>query len=337
MLKPTKCVAERGADLHQLKAGLDLLDEHVDLDRPGREPEVPLERRKDVVPQRRLLGSLDLREVEDDGPALGLQPLAVVHDVEHDVDDRSGEAGPVGFAHVTVVEVQPPRAEDPGGEVELLAPVVEDRTAEEAPRPAVHLVGDVLRDAQENRVPVEGELEIALVVERHRVDLSEGVLAVEHPPVGAGEQRVRDVAQAALGRGARPGGGPRSLDPLALEVGRDLAAGEAAFAGIAHTEVGARNERVGFEKTESASLEGPLAPPRAALGHDPASVPIERRQRRERRLRRRRINVGISGEQTVTELEAVGHCGPPCRPNSTELHPGNRHVRLVIDSVVDPA
>ena len=132
-----------------------------------------------------------------------------------------------------------------------------DRPAEEAPRPAVHLAGDVLGDAQEERVPVDGELEIALVVERHRVDLAERVLAVEHPAVGAGEQRVGDVAQAALGRGARPGGGARALDPLALEVGRDLAAGEAAFAGIAHTDVGARNERVGFEKSESASLEGP--------------------------------------------------------------------------------
>ncbi len=58
--------AERGADLHQLEARLDLLDQDVDLDRADRQAEVLLERREHVVPQRRLLGGLDLRQVEDD-------------------------------------------------------------------------------------------------------------------------------------------------------------------------------------------------------------------------------------------------------------------------------
>ncbi len=44
----------------------------------------------------------------------------VVDHVEHEVDDRGGEAGAVGRAHVAVVEVQAARAEDLGGEVELL-------------------------------------------------------------------------------------------------------------------------------------------------------------------------------------------------------------------------
>ena len=58
--------AEGGADLHQLEARLDLLDQHVDLDRARRQAEVLLERGEEVVPERGLLGRLDLRQVEDD-------------------------------------------------------------------------------------------------------------------------------------------------------------------------------------------------------------------------------------------------------------------------------
>jgi hypothetical protein len=44
VLKPTKCAPERGADLHQLEARLDLLDQHVDLDRADVRPRCSLER-----------------------------------------------------------------------------------------------------------------------------------------------------------------------------------------------------------------------------------------------------------------------------------------------------
>ena len=54
---------------------------------------------------------------------------------------------------------------------------------------------------------MEGELEVALVVQRHRRDLPERVLAVEHPAVGAREQRVGDVADALLDR-RRPASPP---------------------------------------------------------------------------------------------------------------------------------
>ena len=58
--------AQGGTDLHQLEGRFDLLDEDVDLDRAYRQPEVLLKRREQVVPQRGLLGGLDLRQVEDD-------------------------------------------------------------------------------------------------------------------------------------------------------------------------------------------------------------------------------------------------------------------------------
>jgi hypothetical protein len=75
-------------------------------------------------------------------------------------------------------------------------------------RPLVHLGADFFGDAQEAWVFGDRELEVALVVERHGIDLPEGVLAIEHPAVSAREQSVSDVAQAvsvlARGRVAGP-------------------------------------------------------------------------------------------------------------------------------------
>ena len=113
---------------------------------------MPLEPGQHVVVERGLLGGLDLRQVEHDRRAVGEQALVVVHDVEHHVDDRGREARAVGEADVAVVEVQPAGAEDLGREVELLAPVVDDRPAEESPRPSVHLGGDLLGDLEEHGV-----------------------------------------------------------------------------------------------------------------------------------------------------------------------------------------
>ena len=72
----------------------------------------------------------------------------------------------------------------------------------------VHLAGHLLGDLEEHGVAMDGQLQVALVVERHRRHLAERVLAVEHPAVGAREQRVGDVARAvstgAPGRAAGP-------------------------------------------------------------------------------------------------------------------------------------
>ena len=51
--------------------------------------------------------------------------------------------------HVAVVQMQPPRAEDLGREVELLAPVVDDGAAEKAVGPLVHLAGDLFGNLRE--------------------------------------------------------------------------------------------------------------------------------------------------------------------------------------------
>ena len=52
-------------------------------------------------------------------------------------------------------------------EVELLPPVDDDAAAEEALRPGVHLGGDCSAAARNTLVAMDGELEVALVVERH--------------------------------------------------------------------------------------------------------------------------------------------------------------------------
>jgi hypothetical protein len=178
--------AEGGADLHQLEGRLELLDEDVDQDRADGQTEVLLERPQDPVPAGRLAGGLDLRQVEHHRRPGRAQALVVVHHVEREVDDRSREAGAVRLAHVAVVEVQAAGAEDLRREGELGAPVGDDLAAEEAARPGVHLAGDLLGDLEKARILRDRQHQVALVVERHRRHLAEGVLAVEHPAVGAG-------------------------------------------------------------------------------------------------------------------------------------------------------
>ena len=108
---------------------------------------------------------------------------------------------------MTVVEMEAARAEDARREVELRAPVVDDRAGRRIAGPTRSSRRRPASAARMNTVVAgEGELEVALVVERHRVDLPERVLAVEHPAVGAREQRVGDVADALAG--ARAAGSP---------------------------------------------------------------------------------------------------------------------------------
>ena len=124
------------------------------------------------------------------------------------------------------------RAEDLGREIELRAPVRDDRAAEESGRPLVHLRGNLLGRAHEDIVAMDGELEVPLVVERHRRQLSQGVFAVEHPAVGARQQRVGDVADALVGGHTRPRRGTGSLNPLTLQIRGNLASHERAGARV---------------------------------------------------------------------------------------------------------
>ena len=213
-----------------------MLHEHVRLDARVREAHLTFEREEDVVPERGLLGGLDLGQVEDQRASLCPQDLVVVHDVERRVHDRRREVLAVAVSYMPVDQVQAASAEDPRGEGELCAPIRDRLASERLARPGVHLRRDAFGDVEEPRVGGERELEIAVVVERHRLDLTERVLAVEHPTVGAGEQGVGDVAETGGEVGAGTCGWASALDPLTLQVGRDLGAVEPPSARVSHGE-----------------------------------------------------------------------------------------------------
>ncbi len=253
-VEPDEVRPERRANLHQLERGFELLDEHVDLDRVGRQAEMTLQRVEHVAPQRRLFGRLDLRQIEDDAPALATKHGVIVRDVEREIDDGGGERLARDETHVTVVQMQAARAEDARGEIELLAPVVDDGAAEEAAGPLVDLPCHALGDGHEHAVSRIRQLQVALVVERHALDLALRVFPIEHPAIGARQQCVGDVADAFSGRRARPRRGTGALDPLALKVGRNVAAVEASRAGVADEDVRAADRGVGWQERDGLAL-----------------------------------------------------------------------------------
>src|SRR5258708_28886992 len=125
-----------------------------------------------------------------------------------------------------IVKMQPARAEDFCGEIELLFPVVDDGASEKTLRPLVHLARHLFGNLREYGIAMDSQLEVALVVQGHGPELAERVLAVEHPPVGARQQRVRDVADAVFKRRIRLRRGTGALNPLALEIPGNLGAEE---------------------------------------------------------------------------------------------------------------
>ena len=275
-----------------------------------------LERVEHVVPQRRLLGRLNLRQIEDDAAALA---------AEHARDCSRRRArgrrwrprapSPSAWPDVPVVEVQAARAEDARREVELRAPVVDDGAAEERPRPRVHLAGDLLGDAMKQVVACEGQLQVALVVERHGVDLPERVLAVEHPAVGAREQRVGDVADALARVGAAAS--PRGRCPESTGAARSagiVAAVEPAGPGVAHRDGRPADRRVGRQERDALALALAARAPLDARAHQRAAIGIERRQRRDRLERGGREHVGVPVEEIATNLKAAdgAHVGILC-------------------------
>ena len=198
--------------------------------------------------------------VEDDGSAGVPQGLVVVDHVEHGVDDRRREAGAAFVAHVPVVEVEATGPENPRGEVQLPPPVLEiGRPKTAAPRRSSRR--PPVRRPAGTAGAGNRELQVPLVVERHRRHLAERVLAVEHPAVGARQQRVGDVADALLHRGARLRRRPGALESLPLQIGKIFAAGEPPGAGIRDREAGAGEPAVGWKELDPLLALLPGAPP----------------------------------------------------------------------------
>lgn len=183
----------------------------------------------------------------------------IVDDVEGGIDDRCRESGAVAVAHVPVVEVQSTGAIDLGRERQLPAPILDDRPPKEGGRPVVHFAGDLFRHDEELWILVNRQFQVSLVVQRHRRHLAERVFTVEHPAIGATQQRVGHVAQASLDRGARARRRAGALDPLPLEIAWNLAADEVAGAGLADGNRRAADGRAWVEEPDSLA-------PRSAIG-----------------------------------------------------------------------
>ena len=77
-IEPDEMLPERGADFHELETRFDLLDEHIALDAAIGQPQVLLERRKNVTPESGFLGGLNLRHIQDERAACLAEPFMVV-------------------------------------------------------------------------------------------------------------------------------------------------------------------------------------------------------------------------------------------------------------------
>ena len=261
------------------------------------------ERGEDVVPERRFLRRLNLRQIEHERRSRRQQGAMVVDDVERGVDDGGRESGAISVADVPVVEMKAARAEYLRGEVELRPPIANDRPLQHLARPLIHLGGNLLGHLQENLIPLNGQAEVSLVVQRHRAHLPEGVFAVEHPAVGAGEQRVGDVANAGVDGRAGPGRRTGTLNPLALEIPRNLAAREGAGPGIADRDRRARNVRIRIEERDSPAIPCAIGPSGDARGHHGFPVGVERGQRAKRIERRLREDIGVLARRPAANLQ----------------------------------
>ena len=123
-------VAEGEEDLLHLERGGERLDEHRRADRAVGEAQALLGEREHVVPQPRLVGGLDLRQVEVRPTPRRDQRVRVVEDVQPEVHEGPGcrqlAARAVDHGDVLLGQVPPARAHDDrgsalGGDAVLLA------------------------------------------------------------------------------------------------------------------------------------------------------------------------------------------------------------------------
>jgi len=197
------------------------------------------------------------------------------------------------------------RAEDLRGELELLFPVVDDGAPEEAVRPLVHLAGDPFGHFQEDRASVDRQPQVPLVVQRHRGDLTKRVLPVEHPPIGARQQCIGDVPDALLDRSIRPRRRTGALNPLPLQIGRNLASHERPVASIADFDAGPRDLDLRIEEANPLLVaRSPRSSPNPRVHHRfPVLFELDKRPQRRRHLGRK--NVGVVVLQVAANLQLI--------------------------------
>ena len=217
-IEADEVLAQRGANLHQLEAGFDLLNQDVNLDRAVRKTADVLRARTGCRSTARLPRRSGSSADTEPATSPIRKPLVVVDDIKRRIGDGRGKAVAAGVADLPVVQVQPRARKILVVKVELLPPVGDDRLAEEVLAHSFISPATCSATFMNTGSPMDSELQVALVIQRHRRDLAERVFAVEHPAIGAGKQSVGDVANPVFDRGARPGGRSSALNPLALKI-----------------------------------------------------------------------------------------------------------------------
>src|SRR5262249_54738537 len=162
---------------------------------------------------------------------------------------------------VAIIQMESPGAEHLRREIELLDPIRDDWFSKEAFAPLIHLGRHLLSRLHEYIVAMNGELEIALVIERHARNLPESIFAVEHPPVGSRQESVRDVANALVDWRVRFGCWTCALNPLTAKVGRNLAANEVAVARVLDFDVCSSYGRGCIQELDSFFIAKPRRSP----------------------------------------------------------------------------
>ena len=256
-VQPRHVVAQLEEDLLHLEGGRQRLDQHGRADRAVRDAEVLLAEAEHVVPQPRLFGRFDLRQVEVRADAVLDQPLRVVEEVQAVVHERAGcrERAPGAVGELDVLLGQVPAARTHhdrrcalGGDLVHLAlgggvaQLAADRVAQR------QLALDDVLPGRAGGVLLVGEPHLrprVQGVDRHlRVggtrDLDAAVLQTR---AGTGDLPVRVLADVG-GVGAELRVVPvADLEPAAHAVGEAVVAA----AGEARVQLGQERERVGRE------------------------------------------------------------------------------------------
>ena len=111
--------------------------------------------------------------------------------------------------------------------------------SEEIPAPLVHLARTPARPTvMKTASRWKASLRLRWLSSDIVDGLAQRVFAVEHPAVGARKQRIGHVPDAALDRTARLGAGPGTLNPLTLQVVRNLRAIELAITSVLDRDFG---------------------------------------------------------------------------------------------------
>ena len=193
--------------------------------------------------------------------------------------------------------------------VELLLPVVDDRAAEELRRPLVHLAGDLFGDVHEHADrdgwPASGCAGCRATSSRP---------GRARPRRRTSSRRRRTAArrrrcECCLDRCVGARGGAGALNPLALEICRNLAADKLALASVANLDRGAADDGLRIEEADAlaSALRGRCRRSiRASINF--LRSRSKRRQALERGNRRRREHVCVVGFERASDFEFARGC-----------------------------